>query len=114
MPHKDPVKRAEYNKLYDQKNSKTRSLYKYTKQLKKYGITPEDYDNMYNKQNGCCKICKIHQSDLKIRLCVDHCHETGKVRGLLCKHCNTVLGMAKDNIDILEEAKQYLINNKEN
>lgn len=74
----------------------------------KYGITLEDYNFMYNQQDGCCKICHTHQSDLTISLCVDHCHETKKIRGLLCHACNIILGNAKDNPSILETAILYL------
>jgi len=60
--------------------------------MKKYGLTPKDYDVMYEKQKGCCDICRRHQSEFKNRLAVDHDHETGKIRGLLCMVCNTHLG----------------------
>ncbi len=79
-----------------------------------FNITIDDYNNMFNAQNGCCDICKQHQSNFTKRLFVDHCHTTGKVRGLLCSNCNSLLGHAKDNLDFLENAKQYLIKNKEN
>lgn len=58
----------------------------------KYGITQEDYDRMFDNQKGCCAICGIHQSKLKQKLHVDHCHNTGKVRKLLCRNCNIHLG----------------------
>ena len=71
---------------------------------RKYGMTVEDYENMYNRQNGKCCIC---QNDYTI-LCVDHNHETGKVRGLLCKVCNTYLGKIKDNVEIAKLMVSYL------
>ena len=58
----------------------------------KYGITIEQYDEMYNSQNGCCDICKRHSSEFKKGLGVDHCHTTNKVRGLLCGNCNRLVG----------------------
>lgn len=73
-----------------------------------YGITPEDYDGLYDKQKGKCAICGKHQSELKRRLCVDHDHNTGKVRGLLCHKCNFVIGNADDDIEILNKAITYL------
>lgn len=73
-----------------------------------YGITLEDYNNMFASQNGCCKICGTHQSELSKALSVDHCHNTLKVRGLLCGLCNTSLGGFKDNIDLLTKAIEYL------
>jgi len=79
---------------------------------KKFGITLEDYNKMYEEQNGCCKICNSSYSKEKQALSVDHCHITGKVRGLLCNTCNRALGMFKDSQEILESAAKYLkVNN---
>jgi Recombination endonuclease VII len=58
----------------------------------RYGITLNDYNRMFTEQNGCCKICNIHASELKGPLQVDHSHITGIVRGLLCGLCNSRLG----------------------
>lgn len=57
-----------------------------------YGITLLEYDNLYQVQSGCCAICKIHQSVYKKTFHVDHNHETGKIRGLLCFSCNFRVG----------------------
>ena len=73
-----------------------------------YNITLEEYNELFNKQNGCCAICGRHQSDLKNKLGVDHNHETGKVRGLLCNQCNLSLGNIKDDIKILYNMINYL------
>ena len=73
-----------------------------------YGITLTAYNDMFAQQEGCCAICKEHQSNLKKRLSVDHCHTSGKIRKLLCQNCNTLLGMAKDNTEILKNAISYL------
>ncbi len=87
--------------------------YNRIKVLKKYGLTVDDYNKMFANQDGCCAICKIHQSEIKTTFSVDHCHQTNKVRGLLCIKCNTAIGSLQDNIELLDKAKQYLINNKE-
>lgn len=79
-----------------------------------YGITTEHYNEMFINQNGCCKICGIHQSVLTQRLSVDHCHISNKVRGLLCKKCNTGLGNFSDNIEFLKQAIFYLNENDKN
>lgn len=71
---------------------------------KTYSISLEEYNEMLQKQNGLCWICG-ESSDLV----VDHDHESGKVRGLLCNLCNTSLGGFKDNIVSLEKAIAYLI-----
>jgi len=73
-----------------------------------YGITSDDYNKMFADQNGCCAICSTHQSEFKKPLSVDHCHTTGKVRGLLCSECNLGLGKFKDDITNLENALKYL------
>ena len=73
-----------------------------------FGITLEEYNTMFTKQNGCCKICGRHQTEFNKRLAVDHDHVTGVVRGLLCQQCNQALGMFYDNIDTLISAINYL------
>lgn len=72
--------------------------------LFKYGLTYEEYQTMLVEQNGECAIC----SKVLEKPCIDHCHTTGKVRGLLCNSCNTGLGHFKDNPDSLEAAIRYL------
>lgn len=74
-----------------------------------YGITLEDYVEMFDNQNGVCAICK-EECKTKNSLSVDHDHQTGKVRGLLCNSCNGGLGLFKDNINILRKAIEYLDN----
>lgn len=78
---------------------------------KNFGITVEQYDQMLADQDGRCKICGSDKSTGRWDtgfLCVDHDHETGKIRGLLCSTCNSGLGMFKDNLPILESAVKYL------
>lgn len=75
---------------------------------RKYGITLDDYVEMWNSQNGECAICQ----EKKSRLDVDHCHETGRVRGLLCMRCNyNLLGCVKDDVNIIRRAVEYLEEN---
>lgn len=73
-----------------------------------YGITPDEYNRMFDEQEGCCAICGIHQSKVTNRLNVDHDHITNKVRGLLCWNCNTILGKVNDDIRILRRMICYL------
>lgn len=76
-----------------------------------YGITEEDLKQLHEDQLGKCAICytPIELSErTKRSACVDHCHITGKVRGLLCNHCNRGLGMFRDNIENLRFAIEYL------
>lgn len=69
----------------------------------KYNITNEIYEDLLKNQNGKCDICKTNEPQA-----IDHCHKTGKTRGLLCRACNTALGMFKDSTDVLAEAILYL------
>ena len=72
-----------------------------------YGITLQDYVQMFEKQGEVCAICKEKCSTRK-SLSVDHNHQTGIVRGLLCNRCNRALGMFKDNSTLLLRAAQYI------
>lgn len=79
-----------------------------------FNITLDDYNNMLALQNGTCAICKQEESKIfkktgkRVDLAVDHCHKTGKVRGLLCWKCNASLGKFQDSIEILQNAIKYL------
>lgn len=73
-----------------------------------FGITLQEYNDLFVKQNGLCKGCYIHQRDLKIAFAVDHNHTTGKVRGLLCGNCNVSIGNAKDSPEILRRLADYV------
>lgn len=74
----------------------------------KFGLTLEDYDSMFQKQNGVCAICGKREKQNKL-LAVDHCHKTGKVRGLLCSTCNTAIGKLNDEPQMLLKAANYLL-----
>lgn len=74
-----------------------------------YGLTLEKYNEMLTAQNGVCKICSCKDDSRWGVLSVDHCHSTGKVRGLLCAKCNKGLGQFKDNVELLDKAKSYLL-----
>lgn len=77
--------------------------------LKKYGITVEEYEALHAKQNGQCAICGRTDHDAKgKRLAVDHCHTTKKVRGLLCGNCNQGIGRFHHDVAIVEAALAYL------
>lgn len=73
-----------------------------------YNITVEEYNNMFDFQEGKCAICKLPQSK---SLHVDHNHATGKIRGLLCQKCNHGIGQFNDNPDLLSQARIYLLDN---
>ena len=117
--------KKEYNKKYQKKyykkykerilkQSKEYYILGYKKiqakrQLERlYGLSIEQYNNLFNEQEGCCIICGVHQINLKRRLSVDHCHKIGKIRGLLCSKCNLVLGLFKDDHERFGKAQEYL------
>lgn len=122
---KEKIKAKRYKNLINiRKAEKTwrdkNPLYGKGKRLQKYWpeSTWEEALSKYNElvimQNNLCDICKKSETCTspihgKIRdLCVDHCHKTGKVRGLLCDDCNVLLGRAKDNIETCFSAAEYL------
>lgn len=79
---------------------------------KRFGITLEQYTSMLNEQWMMCAMCGKNEEENNQRLCVDHDHETGQVRGLLCNTCNTGLGLLQDNITILRNGVTYLNNHR--
>ena len=77
---------------------------------KKYGMSQEKYYQLLEEQNNGCKICGTTEAKHRSsnNLLVDHCHVTGKYRGLLCNRCNTSLGFVNDDIELLENMVKYL------
>lgn len=80
-----------------------------TRWVAKYELTPEEYTQMVEDQKGLCKICK--KVPTKRGLVVDHNHETGEVRGLLCIPCNSGIGLLGDHPELLLAAAEYLRTN---
>src|SRR6266850_4207245 len=81
-----------------------------------YGIPIADYEAMLVAHKGKCAACGEGETALSAKgdvrwLCVDHCHKTGRVRGLLCDRCNNILGRAKDSVDVLQDLIEYLEKN---
>lgn len=101
----DPVAYALREQRKDKQRGRLRRL---------YGITPEQYFSMLEEQQHRCKICEVHQSELKSNFAgrdvfrIDHCHDTGKVRGLLCDSCNVSLGHMKENVESLSRMIDYI------
>lgn len=73
-----------------------------------YGLSVNEYEQMYAEANGCCQVCGVSEESLNKRLAVDHCHATGKVRGLLCSKCNTALGQLDDSLEKISSLYSYL------
>lgn len=97
-------------KTYAGKPIKGRKLRDWHGKLKyKYGLTPEDLASLEAKQNNCCAVCNLPAGkNWRGRLFVDHDHNTGKVRGLLCNDCNVGIGRFRDNPALLKAAAEYL------
>lgn len=85
--------------------------------LRRYGLTYFDYLSMCESVGSCCQICS---KELQVAgpgigkgcmdICVvDHCHSTGKIRGILCQTCNRGLGLFKDNSKVLQKASDYIL-----
>lgn len=91
------------------KNPEKRYLTNRKSDLRKYGLTLEQYDEMEKVQKMVCAICGKKQKDKK--LAVDHCHKKGHVRGLLCSFCNQGLGKFRDDTKLLSKAIKYLNKN---
>lgn len=105
----------EYNQEYSEKRRDTWRRYRRSAYLKQtYGITIEQYWELYRQQDERCAICRVHGDDAgqhtvqQLPLHIDHCHASGKVRGLLCRYCNMGLGSFKDNRGALVAALDYL------
>lgn len=102
---------SEYNRMYRQNNK--RAIQSSKLQLN-FGISYSEYEQMWETQHGKCLICgeyKDKDGYANHRLHVDHCHITGKVRGLLCHMCNRALGLFKDDWQIMSNALDYLERN---
>lgn len=97
----------------DTKNKEKFAEYgKFNALFRRYGITREQWYEFLKKQNNQCIICDTipdPKAPHKQRtLHVDHCHKTGKIRGLLCQLCNRGIGLFRDRIDLIEKAIIYL------
>ena len=102
-----------YQENKEEISKKAKEFYRNNKHIKrnndlktKFGITLDQYNKMLENQNDICAICGGNND--YISLAVDHNHETGKIRGLLCGSCNGMLGLAKDNLLILIKGVKYL------
>lgn len=104
---------AEGRKILAKRRNKKNNSRSSGKFLKiKYGITMQEYEELLKKQDYRCAICGSYNKTRERRLAVDHSHETGKVRGLLCGSCNVGIGSLKEDKQIFENAIEYLGLNK--
>lgn len=115
LPKEVRADKTKYMREWVKIKRQTDPDFEFGKSLKRYfGITKEQYFEMHDQQGCVCAICKqpecsVDRQSKKVRrLAVDHCHTTGKIRGLLCSKCNTSLGGFKDSIELLNKAINYL------
>lgn len=102
---KTPERKAQQAKLYEVKKDYQR----YYQLTKRFGLTREQYYQLLLSQDYRCKICNVeHEEVSRGRLVVDHCHTTGKVRGLLCHSCNVGIGHLKESEELMLKAISYL------
>ena len=99
------VAKANYNRSH---------LAKRIRQLERAGVDREELIRFLRKAKTVCEICGTHQSDLPVRLSIDHCHVTFKVRGMLCGKCNQALGLLRDSVFLLRKAIRYLNRSRKN
>lgn len=105
----DPSKSKERRAKYAASGKKR--IYSVTKL---YGITSEEYLELYEKQKNICAICLKQETvtdkrnNMPRNLAVDHCHMTGKIRGLLCARCNKAIGLFKEDLEVIKNSIKYL------
>lgn len=104
MPHTNEQKRLHRIR----KSTEDPDYYRRIQLKNKFGITIEQYDELFEIQKGNFAICERHQSEFSRRLAVDHCHHTNHIRGLLCASCNSGIGKLQDDIRIVGAALAYL------
>lgn len=96
-------------KNWQESNTQKQKAYVKKHNLKKnYGITEEEYKNLLAKYDYRCAVCQQAEGEPKIKLCIDHDHKTGKIRGILCSKCNAALGMLDDTPERIIKLFQYL------
>ena len=87
---------------------KCAAIYRRKNLRDKYGLTIEAWEDIAKEQGYKCAICGTPRDELKNNLAVDHDHDTGEVRGLLCYACNRGIGLLKDSVEVLSKAVEYL------
>lgn len=95
--------RAKEERIYKLLHKEQTQKQRIKEKLIKYGLTIEEYIQLFKNQNGKCAIC-----EKEMNLSIDHNHKNGKIRGLLCRNCNFGIGFMEDSTRLLEKAIKYL------
>lgn len=110
--HQNPAASKARIKAWKEKSPEIASRSRHKTNLRQYGLTEATYQELLQSQGCVCAICRrpetVSERGKVRRLTVDHCHVTGRVRGLLCSRCNILLGYAKDDATVLLAASIYL------
>lgn len=128
MPRTDKLREKQYyednkeriKQVQKQWRDANKEKLRAAKRKRNYGLTQEQYDQMLKDQNKACEICEITTDQLALKypssyhknLVVDHCHYSGKVRSLLCHHCNLFVGYLESKQDVLQKAVEYIDEHK--
>ena len=107
--------RLKYNateRAWRTRNKDKIAQYGHKRNIRQYGVTPVDYTRMLAEQGNCCALCYRDAALFKRKLHVDHDHETGQVRALLCHDCNTGIGLFQESSERLRAAIYYLETHK--
>jgi hypothetical protein len=103
-----PERKAAMAEYY--RNNKDKAVNR--QMMANYGITLSEYNELLDKQKGLCYICESHHTSQTRRLHIDHCHNSGKIRSLLCVNCNTALGLLKEDSNRVKKMIEYIEEHK--
>lgn len=106
--HSRPEYKEKHRERNRQRYQRDPDVFRRTRLIREFGITLEQYQLMFAEQDGKCAICRKPCKSGR-QLAVDHCHDTGKVRGLLCMNCNRAIGWLEDDVDRLMAAAAYIL-----
>jgi len=110
--NKTPQRILDKNKRYRERNKEAILYHKRNARLRRFGLEPEDLTNMLEKQNYSCLICgrKLEREGRKLNSAhLDHCHQCGELRGLLCKRCNTAIGFIESDEIVFFKVFNYYV-----
>ena len=102
-------KRDHYNKLQCKYRAENKDKFKQWRLKRNWDLTVDEFESMISKQDNRCFLCNIEFCDKRgMRPNVDHCHDTGRIRKLLCTRCNTAMGLLKENVSVLNKMINYI------
>lgn len=94
-----------YMREYQRKNKDTLNPYK---RARRYGLTVDEMNELLEQAGDSCQICHSQFGEVTTGKCIDHCHDTGKVRGIICNKCNVAIGLLGNNVEVVKGLLGYL------